>query len=187
VWLDPQRTSTYRFYQFFIQTDDGQAGAFLRKLTLIPREETEALEQEVAANPGARSAQKRLAREMTTLVHGGTACDDAVNASNVLFGGDPTGVSAAALEEIAGEVPAAVIARSSFGGVGTNIVDLLATSGLCPSKAQARKDIQGGGIYVNNQRVDDVTRAAGEKDLLHERFILLRKGKKNYLLVRTID
>lgn len=187
VWLDAKKTSPYRFYQFFVQAEDAAVINLLKVLTFAPPEEIEALQSELSSSPGARSAQKRLAREMTVLVHGETTCGDAINASNVLFGGDPTGVSVTALEDIASEVPSAAVPRSSFGGNGTNIVDLLTGSGLCPSKGQTRKDIQGGGIYLNNQRVDDLTRSAGEADLLHGRFILLRKGKKNYLLVRAID
>lgn len=187
VWLDPSRTSPYRFYQFFIQAEDAMVITYLKRFTMMPHDQINALEQELAANPTARTAQRALAREVTTLVHGETACGDATNASDVLFGGDPTGVSMAALEEIADEVPATTLARSSFAGIGTNIVDLLTIAGLCPSKGQARKDIQGGGIYLNNHRVDDLAHTAGETNLLHGRFILLRKGKKNYLLVRAID
>lgn len=187
VWLDPSRTSPYRFYQFFIQAEDAMVITYLKRFTMMPHDQINALEQELAANPTARTAQRALAREVTTLVHGETACGDAINASDVLFGGDPTGVSMAALEEIADEVPAITLARSSFAGIGTNIVDLLTIAGLCPSKGQARKDIQGGGIYLNNHRVDDLAHTAGETNLLHGRFILLRKGKKNYLLVRAID
>jgi tyrosyl-tRNA synthetase len=104
-----------------------------------------------------------------------------------LFGGDPTGVSESALNDIAGEVPSCELPRSSLAGDGTNIVDLLATSGLCPSKGQARKDIAAGGIYVNNSRVADIAHSVRESDLLHGRFVLLRKGKRNYLLAKIAD
>ncbi|MBE2214943.1 MAG: tyrosine--tRNA ligase [Opitutaceae bacterium] len=183
VWLDPQKTSPYRFYQFFINTEDVMVAPYLRKFTLLPRETIEALEAEHAANPGARAAHAALAREVTTLVHGTAACEDAIRASQLLFGGDPTGVSESAMRDIAAEVPGAAIARVTLAGAGLNIVDLLATTNLCPSKGQARKDVEGGGIYVNNTRVADIKRQVTESDLLHGKHVLLRKGKRNYLLV----
>ena len=186
VYLDAQRTSPYRFYQFFMQADDADVVKLLKVLTFLPREEIEALERELASNPGARAAQKRLAFEMTTLVHGADVCQDAIRASELLFGGDATDVSAASLQEIAAEVPGKELPRSAFAGAGIGIVDLLATTGLCPSKGQARKDVEGGGIYVNNLRVGDTTRSVGESDLLHGRYALLRKGKRNYLLVQVV-
>lgn len=185
VWLDARRTSPYRFYQFFVQSEDADVGKLLRTLTFLDREEIEHLEAETANNPGRRLAQKRLAEEMTTLVHGRSACDDAIRASALLFGGDPTGVSASALDDIAAEVPTFDLPAASIAGDGMPLIQLLADSGLCPSKGQARKDIQAGGIYVNHTRVTDIARTVGEADLLHERFILLRKGKRNYLLVRV--
>ncbi|MBI3192110.1 MAG: tyrosine--tRNA ligase, partial [Pedosphaera parvula] len=156
---------------------------YLRKFTLLPRAQIEALEAEHATNPGARVAHAALAREVTTLVHGAAACEDAIRASQLLFGGDPTGVSESAMRDIAAEVPGAAIARASLAGDGFNIVDLLATTNLCPSKGQARKDVEGGGIYVNNTRVADIKRQVTASDLLHGRHVLLRKGKRNYLLV----
>lgn len=185
VWLDPQKTSPYRFYQFFINTEDVMVGPYLRKFTLLPREQIEALEAEHATNPGARAAHAALAREVTTLVHGAAACEDAIRASQLLFGGEPTGVSESAMRDIAAEVPGATIARSTLADAGVNIVDLLAATNLCTSKGQARKDVEGGGIYVNNTRVADIKRQVTEGDLLHGQHVLLRKGKRNYLLVRA--
>src|SRR5262245_13253208 len=186
VWLDPRRTSTYRFYQFFVQSDDSDVVKLLKVLTFVAPEEIEALAREVETNPGARAAQKRLAREMTTLVHGGAACDDAVRASELLFGATAQGVTEASLRDIATEIPGSELPRATFVGDGINLVDLLATTGLSPSKGQSRRDIEAGGIYVNNERVGEVTRAVGEQDLLHGRYVLLRKGKKNYLLVQAV-
>jgi tyrosyl-tRNA synthetase len=185
VYLDPRRTSAYRFYQFFMQADDADVIKLLKVLTFLPREEIEALERETAANPGARAAQKRLALEMTTLVHGVETCQDCIRASELLFGGDAAGVSESALRDLANEVPRRQLPRGDFGGSGIPLVDLLATTGLCPSKGQARKDIEGGGIYVNNVRAGEASRTVSEADLLHGRYVLLRKGKKNYLLLET--
>jgi tyrosyl-tRNA synthetase len=186
VYLDPQRTSPYRFYQFFMQADDADVIKLLKVLTFLPREEIEALERETAQNPGARAAQKRLALEMTTLVHGAETCQDCIRASELLFGGDATGVSESALREIAAEVPRKDLPRANFNGTGIPLVDLLASTGLSSSKGQARKDIEGGGIYINNLRAAELTRTVAESDLLHGRYVLLRKGKKNYLLVDAI-
>jgi tyrosyl-tRNA synthetase len=186
VWLDPQRTSTYRFYQFFMQADDSDVVKLLKALTFVPREEIEALENEVTVNPGGRAAQKRLAREVTTLVHGAGACEDAVRASELLFGASATGVSVQSLRDIAAEIPGSELPRATFAGTGINLVDLLATTGLSPSKGQSRRDIESGGIYVNNERAAELTRAVDERDLLHGRYVLLRKGKKNYLLVQAV-
>ena len=122
---------------------------------------------------------------MTTLVHGPEACDDAMRASELLFGGDAAGVSEASLHDIAAEVPGKDLPRSTF-TAGINIVELLATAGLCPSKGQARKDVEGGGIYINNVRVSELTRNVTQSDLLHEKYVLLRKGKRNYLLAKVI-
>ena len=186
VWLDPKRTSTYRFYQFFMQSDDNDVVKLLKVLTFVPQAEIEALANEVATNPGARAAQKRLAREMTTLVHGDAACEDAMRASELLFGASTSGVAEASLLEIAAEIPGSELPRTTFGGSGISLVDLLATTGLSPSKGQSRRDIEAGGIYVNNERVAEATRDVSESDLLHGRYVLLRKGKKNYLLVQAV-
>jgi tyrosyl-tRNA synthetase len=186
VWLDPHRTSPYRFYQFFVNTEDVMVAPFLRKFTLLSRPEIETLESEHAANPGARSAHRALARHVTTLVHGATVCEDAMRASELLFGGDATGVSEASLRDMAAEIPGKEMPQATFAGAGVNVVELLATTGLSPSRGQARKDVEAGGIYVNNIRAADLTRNVGESDLLHGRFVLLRKGRRNYLLVRLV-
>jgi tyrosyl-tRNA synthetase len=186
VYLDPKRTSTYRFYQFFVQTDDADVIKLLKVLTFVPRAEIEELERELVANAAARSAQKRLAREMTTLVHGNDAYEESLRASELLFGGDAAGVSETALRDIAAEVPGKELPRTTFDAAGINLVELLASTGLSPSKGQARKDIEGGGIYVNNVRTAELTRNVGTGDLLHGRYVLLRKGKRNYLLVQAV-
>jgi tyrosyl-tRNA synthetase len=187
VWLDPNKTSPYRFYQFFLNTEDSMVAEYLRKFTFRAREEIESLEREHAANPGARAAQRALAKDVTALVHGANACDDAMRASEILFGGDAAGVSESALNDIANEVPNAEIPRATLAAAnGLAIVDLLATTNLSPSKGQARKDVEAGGIYVNNARVADIKRTVGESDLLHGKYVLLRKGKRNYLIVRAV-
>jgi tyrosyl-tRNA synthetase len=183
VYLDPQRTSPYRFYQFFVQAEDGDVLKLLNTLTFVPREELQALAGEVTANPGARSAQKRLARELTTLVHGPAACDDAVRASEILFGGSLEGISRTSFTEIAGEVPTRELDAAGLAGTGLGLLDLLVHAGLCTSKGQARKDVEGGGIYLNNVREGAVQRIVTPSDLLFDRHLLLRKGKRNYVLL----
>ena len=183
VWLDPQKTSPYRFYQFFIQADDGKVIEYLKMLTLLPREEIEALEQKHAANPGGREAHKALARAVTTLVHSEAVTAEAIRASDILFGGDLQGVSEVTFNEIVGEVPTRDIPKASLDGAGLALVELLTQSGLCPSKGQARKDVEGGGIYVNNVRESSFQRAVTSSELLFGKHLLLRKGKKNYVVV----
>jgi tyrosyl-tRNA synthetase len=109
-----------------------------------------------------------------------------MRASELLFGGDATGVSEASLRDMAAEIPGKEMPQATFAGAGVNVVELLATTGLSPSRGQARKDVEAGGIYVNNIRAADLTRNVGESDLLHGRFVLLRKGRRNYLLVRLV-
>lgn len=185
VWLDAKKTSPYRFYQFFINTEDSMVPAYLRKFTLLPQEEIEALEAKHTANPAAREAHKALAREVTSIVHGRTACDDAVRASEIMFGGGLDGITESLFSDVAGEIPTRAIERPRIEGPGTALVDLLVHSGLCPSKGQARKDIEGGGIYLNNVRVAEAGRIATVADLLFGRYILLRKGKRSYLLLKV--
>lgn len=183
VWLDPKRTSVYRFYQYWIQSDDRDVIRYLKYFTFLTREEIEALEAQHAANPGARDAHKALAKAVTTLLHGEAATEEAIKASSVLFGGDPTGLSAETFEELVGEVPSARIESAKLDGAGTPIVELLVASGLASSKGQARKDIEGGGISLNNQRVADFQRPVTRADLLFGRHLLLRKGKRNYAVL----
>jgi tyrosyl-tRNA synthetase len=183
VWLDPARTSPYRFYQFFMQSEDADVVKLLRVLTFLPREDIEELERQQVANPGARPAQTALARELTRLVHGVQACDDAVRASQILFGGELSGVTESTFNEIVGEVPTKNLEKLRLEGQGVPLTELLVHAGLSASKGQARKDVEGGGIYVNNLREAGVQRAVTGADLLFGRHILLRKGKRTYTVV----
>jgi tyrosyl-tRNA synthetase len=185
VWLDPRKTSPYKFYQFFINTDDGGVADYLRKFTLLSATEIAALEAAHLANPGAREAHRALAREVTTIVHGKSACDDAARASEIMFGGNLDGITEALFTEVSGEIPTQALERAKFDGPGCPIVEILVHSGLCPSKGQARKDMEGGGIYLNNVRAADAARTVGTGDLLFGRYLLLRKGKRSYCLLRA--
>jgi tyrosyl-tRNA synthetase len=183
IWLDPARTSGYRFYQFWIRTDDRDVIRYLKFFTFLTQEEIAALEQQHHENPGARAAHKALAKAVTDLIHGPDATAEAVRAAEILFGGDLAGISETTFNEIVGEVPTKEIERSELAGAGKALVELLVQSGLCPSKGQARKDIEGGGVYLNNVRESNSQRPVTSNELLFGKHLLLRKGKKNYLVV----
>jgi len=159
--------------------------AYLRKFTLLGHAEIEALEAKHAANPAAREAHRALAAEVTTIVHGATARDDAVKASEIMFGGSLDGITEALFRDVAGEIPTKALEKSRLEGAGTALVELLVHGGLSPSKGQARKDIEGGGIYLNNVRVAEAGRTATLNDLHFGRYILLRKGKRTYALLEV--
>jgi tyrosyl-tRNA synthetase len=183
VWLDPKRTSVYRFYQFWIQTDDRDAIRYLKYFTFLTQDEIGALERQHAENPGARAAHTALAKSVTELVHGASATAEAVRASEILFGGDLAGVSESTFNEIVGEVPTKEIEKNQLDGAGKPLVEVLVHSGLSPSKGQARKDIEGGGVYINNKREGNIQRPVTSNDLLFGKHLLLRKGKRNYVVV----
>lgn len=183
VWLDPKRTSPYRFYQFFMQAEDADAGKLLRVLTFLPHDEIIGLENEIRTNPGARAAQKALARAVTTIVHGLSACEDAIRASEIMFGGGLEGISETTFQDVIGEIPTKDSERTKLEGSGTAVIDLLVQAGLAQSKGQARKDIEGGGIYINNVRESSITRMATLSDLLFGKYLLLRKGKRTYAVL----
>jgi tyrosyl-tRNA synthetase len=183
VWLDPKRTSPYRFYQFFVNADDADAGRLLRMLTFLESEAIHDLEAALQADPGARAAQKALARELTRLVHGEDALTAAVKASEILFGGSLEGVSAEVFGDVVGEVPTTEFDRAKLVSPGVAMPEVLVHVGLCSSKGQARRDIEGGGIYLNNDRLTDAVRRITAGDLLFGKYLLLRKGKRTYAVL----
>jgi tyrosyl-tRNA synthetase len=183
VWLDSKRTSPYRFYQFFVQSDDRDVIKLLKVLTFLPADQIAALEQDLVASPGARAPHKALAREVTTLVHGEAAAQEAVRASEILFGGDLAGVGESTFNELLGEVPTKTLEASRLSGTGMLVTELLVHAALSGSKGQARTDIQGGGASLNNVRVGEVQRAVTTADLLFGKHLLLRKGRRNYAVV----
>jgi tyrosyl-tRNA synthetase len=185
VWLDPQKTSPYKLYQFFVNTEDAKVSEYLRKFTFLSRPEIEDLEAKHTANPGAREAHKALAREVTRLVHGQTALDAALKASEILFGAEIGDTPEETFRDVVGEVPTKELERAKLDGAGVSMIDVLILSGLAPSKGQARKDIEGGGIYLNNVRVGDVAKAATASDLLFGKYLLLRKGKRTYTVLQV--
>ena len=183
VWLDAAKTSPYRLYQFFVNTEDAKVCEYLRKFTFLTRAEIEPLEAAHAANPGAREAHKALAREVTKLVHGADALAAALKATDILFGGSLDGITEEIFNDVVGEVPTKQLERARLDGSGLPVADLIVHSGLAPSKGAARKDLEAGGIYLNNVRVPDHTRAVTASDLLFGKHLLLRKGKRSYAVV----
>lgn len=190
VWLDPKRTSPYKFYQFWLNASDEDVGIFIRIFTLRTREEIEALEKEHANAPHQRLLQKELAKDITIRVHSEAAYQTAVDASEILFG---KGTSEALLrlsEEdllaVFEGVPQVEIGRDAL-AAGINVVEFLADrTGIFPSRGEARKMVQAGGVSLNKQKADDISRNVSMKDLLNQRYLLVQKGKKNYVLVRAI-
>jgi tyrosyl-tRNA synthetase len=183
VWLDPARTSVYKFYQFWIRTDDRDVVKYLKFFTFLSQEEIAVLDQQHTENPGARAAHKALAKAVTDLVHGSEATAEVIRASEILFGGELSGIPERTFNEIVGEVPTKEMARSQLEGAGTSLVEVLVHSGLSPSKGQARKDIEGGGVYINNIREPSPQRGVTVSDLLFSKHLLLRKGKRNYVII----
>jgi len=174
VWLDPTMTSPYAFYQFWLNAEDAQVGRLLRVFTFRTREQIEQLEAATVERPAAREAQRALAGDVTTLVHGQAAAEAAVAASGALFGRGELGeLDAATLRDATAELP-----RARF-ALGASVVDLLVDAGLAPSRGGARRTITEGGAYVNNVKVLDPDAVVLADQLLHDRFVVLRRGKKS--------
>jgi len=183
IWLDPKRTSVYKFYQFWINTADADAIRYLKYFTFLTKEEIAELEKAQINKPEWRVAQKELATHITKLIHGEKATGNAAVASTMLFGAPLDQVPEESFNYILGEVPTQEIEKAKLDGTGLPLLELLVHAGLCPSKGQARKDIEGGGVNINNVREASATRAVTTGDLLFGKHVLLRKGKKNYVVV----
>ncbi len=183
IWIDAKKTSVYKFYQFWINTDDRDVIRYLKYFTFLSQAEIESLEKQHAENPGARIAHKALAKAATDLIHGENATAEAIRASEILFGGKLDGIAESTFNEIVGEAPTKEIEKAKLDGAGIPLVELLVHAGLCPAKGQARKDIAGGGVNLNNVREASATRAVTAGDLLFGKHVRLRKGKKNYVVV----
>jgi len=184
IWLDANKTSPYRFYQFWLNTGDVDVVKYLKYFTWLEKSEIEALEVELAERPEQRAAQKALAEAMTRIVHDDIALEKALTASKVLFGGDLEGLSADDIKDIFSDVPSNEMSKALFSGGGYSYVDLIAETGLTKSKGEARRSIQGNGLAVNNIKSADVDRLITLDDFVDGQFIVLRKGKKNYHLVK---
>lgn len=186
VWLSAERTSPYRFYQFWLNTDDRDVVKYLKLFTFLPKERIDELDAGVNERPEQREAQRVLAREITGLLHGPTALDRAEQASKALFGGDITGLPGEDIQDVFSEVPSSEIPKNSLDGESTTIVDLLVNTGFLKSKGEARRSIGEGGIYLNNVRITDTAQPVSTNDLLGGKFLVLRRGKKTYHLVKVV-
>ncbi len=182
VYLDSAKTSPYKFYQFWLNSDDRDIERWLRTFTFFPVEEIAAVMAEHARDPGKRIAQRRLAEEMTVRIHGADVARSVVDASRILFGGiDLRSAPADALRVMSAELPTLALARSEVEGL--SVVDALVRAGLASSKSDARRGIAGKGFLVNGETIAAAERALGAKDLLHGKYVMLQKGKKSHALL----
>ncbi len=186
VWLDAELTSPYRFYQFWLNTDDRDVISYLKFFTWLSREEIAGLEESVRTEPEKRNAQRELARHITEMVHGETALSKAMRASEVLFGKEISGLSVQEILDIFADVPSTELERSKLDGDGFAIGDALVVSGLAPSKGEAKRLVQGGGVCVNNRRVSDARQSISASDLIDGQVLVLRKGAKHYHLIKVV-
>ncbi len=185
VWLDPKLTSPYRFYQFWLNTDDRDATTYLKFFTWLSQAELEALTESIRAEPEQRKAQRQLARHVTALVHGETELDKALRASEVLFGKEISGLSGQEILDIFADVPSTELERSKL-GAGLTLGDALVVAGLAPSKGEAKRLVQSGGVSVNNRRADDVRKAISAAEFIDGQVLVLRKGAKHYHVIRLV-
>jgi tyrosyl-tRNA synthetase len=180
IWLDRSKTSAYQFYQFWINTDDNDVVKFLKYFTFLSREQIAELEAEVKERPEKRAAQRELAREVTRIVHGQEAVESAEKITEALFSGDVTSLSEQELVEALQDMPTTVLED----GAETGLIDLLVAAKAAPSRRQAKQDIESGAVYVNGERMSGIDTVIGTGHRLHGRYVVLRRGKKNYYLVR---
>ncbi|MCT4589856.1 MAG: tyrosine--tRNA ligase [Carboxylicivirga sp.] len=187
VWLDPEKTSPYHFYQFWMNTSDSDAEKYIKIFTMLTKEDVEVLAKEQAEAPHLRAMQKRLAEEVTVMVHGREAYDSAVEASQILFGKATTEalrkIDEQTLLAVFDGVPQFNVDKALF-NEGVNVIDLLAEkANVFPSKGELRRTIKGGGMSINKEKVTDAELMVNDSALLNDKYLLVQKGKKNYFLV----
>ena len=187
VWLDPQRTSPYRFHQYFVQVADEDVERSLLQFTMLPVGDIAEVVEAHQRDPGRREAQHTLANEVTSLVHGPGAAVAAEKAARILFGSPVGDMDEAALEAVSAEVPTSDIPEGVFDAASNSfdLVELLATTGLASSKGDARRGLSEGSVYVNNERVSGEEAGVPADRLLHGRYLLLRRGKRRHHLLRV--
>jgi tyrosyl-tRNA synthetase len=184
VWLDSARTSPYRFYQYWINLDDADAGLCLRRISEVPSDEIDALDAAREQNPAARESQKRLAENLTRLVHGEGGLAAARQATDIFFGAEIVGLDERVLTEIFADVPSRSFPRAALDGEGLPLVEAFVRTGLADSNSRARQTIQQGGAYVNNRRVSEVAYRITAETLRGGSTVVLRSGRKHYALAR---
>lgn len=186
VWLDAKLTSPYRFYQFWLNTDDRDVIPYLRFFTWLSQEEISRLEESLRTEPEKRAAQRELARQVTTMVHGEAALEKAVRASEVLFGKELTGLTVNEILDIFADVPSTELEESKLAADGFTLSDALVLAGLAPSKGEAKRLVQGGGVAVNNRRATDARQIISSAELIDGQLLVLRKGVRHYHLIRVV-
>jgi tyrosyl-tRNA synthetase len=181
VWLDPARTSPYKFYQFWMNVEDQSVEKLLKLFTFLPLDEIAGIMALHGKSPELREAQRRLAYEVTTIVHGAESAETVRKASSILFGEsfEPRELSGEMLRTLSAEMPTGEASRE----FPLSLVDLLTSAGACPSKSEARRLIKGGGLYVNGERVSDENRSVKEEDVLGDRYLFVRLGKKRLFMI----
>lgn len=185
VWLDPERTSPYRFYQFFLNTLDDDVLKMLCFYTFLSQDEIAEYEQAVHDEPQKREAQKRLAVETTRLFRGESGLTKATKASEVFFGGELDGLDAKDIQDIFADVPSATVEKQDLSGEGMPLPNLLASAGVAKSRGEARRLISNGGLYINNIKAVDTDQAVTMEHSIEGQFLVIRKGKKTYHLVKV--
>ncbi|MGJ8729043.1 tyrosine--tRNA ligase [Listeria aquatica] len=179
IWLNPEKTTPYEFYQFWVNTDDRDVVKYLKYFTFLTESEIADLAKQVEQEPHLRAAQKTLAAEMTKFIHSEEALDTAIKISKALFSGDIRDLTADEIEQGFKDVPSFDAQKEE-----KNLVDFLVELGIEPSKRQAREDVSNGAIYLNGERVQDLDKIITESDRIENRFTIVRRGKKKYFLVR---
>lgn len=182
VWLDAEKTTPYEFFQFWINTADADVIKYLKIFTFVSREEIESLEKAVQEQPHLREAQKRLAKEMTELIHGVEAHEQAVRISQALFSGNLKELTVSEMKDAFKDVPTSEVPKQD-----ANIVDLLVKAAVSPSKRQAREDVTNGAISINGEKVTDVAYTVTGTDRLDDQFMIVRRGKKNYRMIQFLQ
>lgn len=184
IWLDPAKTSPYQFYQFWLNASDTDATRWIKLFTFLTREEIDSITETHQQNPSARTLQRKLASEVTSFVHGQAELSKAIETTEKLFSNQQAPIESLSetdLEQIQGVIKVEVDKASLAEGI--DIVSLLANTGIFPSKGEARKTIQGGGVSINRKKIESVELKVDSSFLLHQRYILIQKGKKNYFLI----
>ncbi len=180
VWLDPEKTSPYEFYQFWINTADADVVKYLKFFTFLEKEEIEALEKAVEEEPHLRKAQKALAEEMTRMIHGEESLQQAIRISAALFSGDIKNLSADEIKQGFKDVPSFTVEGEEEQG----LVDLLVAAKISPSKRQAREDVSNGAVSLNGERVTDTAYVLSDADKIEGQFTIVRRGKKKYFMIK---
>ncbi|KAA9300097.1 MULTISPECIES: tyrosine--tRNA ligase [Aerococcus] len=182
VWLDPEKTSPYEFYQFWVNQDDADVVKYLKYFTFLSKEEIAELAEKVATEPHKREAQKTLAKEMTLFVHGEEGLADALSITEALFSGDIKNLSAKQIEQGFNNMPGGQVPRET-----ANLAVWLVDNGVESSRRQSREDIKNGAIYINGERIQDIDYEISPADAIEDKYIVVRRGKKKYFLMTFAD